>query len=407
MKLPELLAPAGNSEKLRVAMHYGADAVYLGLSEFSLRAKSGGFSETEIHKAIELTHRAGKKAYVTINIFPHNRDIGLISDHISFLTAAAPDGVIVSDLGVFELMTKHAPQIPIHISTQANITNYKSAKFWERMGAARLVLSRELTIEEISEIRAQVSLELECFVHGSICISYSGRCYISSFLANRSANEGLCTNSCRWQYTLMEEKRPGEYFPVYENQRGTYVLSSKDLCMLPHLDKLYKAGINSFKIEGRMKGINYLAGVTAVYRDAIDSLSCSDYKVEESWLQTLKMSSNRGFTTGMFMGAHPQNDYNHDDGEVYTATHALVGIVAAINPDGIGEVLLRNNLKVGDTVVVQIKNQQNSEFEVSHIKDIEGNEVISAHNEQTVIIPLPAKASVNDLIRCKINKSAI
>ncbi|MBF0466678.1 MAG: U32 family peptidase [Nitrospirae bacterium] len=401
MKLPELLAPAGNSEKLRVALHYGADAVYLGLSEFSLRAKSGGFSEFELKNAIELTHRTGKKAYVTINIFPHNRDIGLIKDHISFLAATSPDGLIISDPGVFDMMTKFAPHIPVHISTQANITNYRSAQFWERLGASRLVLSRELSIEEISEIREQVSIELECFVHGSICISYSGRCYISSFLANRSANEGLCTNSCRWQYTLMEEKRPGEYFPVYENQRGSYILSSKDLCMLPHLDRLYRAGVNSFKIEGRMKGINYLGGVTGVYREAIDSLPDILYKVEESWLNTIKMSSNRGFTTGMFLGEHPQNNYNHESSEIYAATHALVGIIRAVNPDGTGEVALRNNLKAGDKIVCQIKNQPNTEFEVSHIKDIEGNEVISAHNEQSVTIPLPAKASVNDLIRRK------
>ncbi|MBF0518463.1 MAG: U32 family peptidase [Nitrospirae bacterium] len=401
MKLPELLAPAGNSEKLRVALHYGADAVYLGLSEFSLRAKSSSFSEPELQNAIKLIHSASKKAYVTINIFPHNRDIGLIKDHISFLAAASPDGVIISDIGVFELMTKLAPQIPVHISTQANITNYQSARFWQRQGASRLVLSRELSIEEISSIREQVSIELECFVHGSICISYSGRCYISSFLANRAANEGLCTNSCRWQYTLMEEKRPGEYFPVYENQRGSYILSSKDLCMLSHLDKLYRAGINSFKIEGRIKGINYLSGVTGVYREAIDSLSDIPYKVRESWLHTLKMSSNRGFTTGMFLGEHPQSDYNHDSSEIYTATHALIGIIRAVNPDGTGEVSLRNNLKAGNKIVCQIKNQQNTEFEVSNIKDIEGNEVISAHNEQTVVIQLPAKASVNDIIRRK------
>jgi putative protease len=401
MKLPELLAPAGNLEKLNVALHYGADSVYFGLSEFSLRAKSGNFSAEQLQKAIELTHVSGKKAYVTINIFPHNRDIGLITEHIRFLAASAPDGVIVSDMGVFELFSKLAPQIPLHISTQANITNYGSAKFWEKLGAARLVLSRELSIEEISEIREHVSIELECFVHGSICISYSGRCYISSFLANRPANRGLCTNSCRWQYALMEEKRPGEYFPVYEDHRGSYMLSSKDLCMLPYLDKLCSAGIDCFKIEGRIKGINYLAAVTGVYREAIDALPNTHYNIKSYWLQTLAMSSNRGFTTGMFLGQQPQSDYNHNETDIYKATHALVGIIKTLNTDGTGMVSLRNNLKAGDIIVCQTTNQQNQEFEVTSIRDTEGNEIPSAHNEQFVTIPLPPHASVNDLIRRK------
>ncbi|MEO5358170.1 MAG: U32 family peptidase [Nitrospirae bacterium YQR-1] len=399
MKQPELLAPAGNLEKLNVALHYGADAVYFGLSELSLRAKSGNFSQEQLQKAIELTHAAGKKAYVTINIFPHNRDIGLITEHIRFLAASAPDAVIISDPGVFELISKHAPQVQIHISTQANITNYNSAEFWQRLGASRLVLSRELSIEEISEIREHVAIELECFVHGSICISYSGRCYMSSFLANRSANSGLCTNSCRWRYALMEEKRPGEYFPVYEDDSGAYMLSSKDLCMLPYLDKLCKAGINCFKIEGRIKGINYLAAVTGVYREAIDTLSADSYKVKERWMQTLAMSSNRGFTTGMFLGPQPQSDYNHNETEIYKATHTLVGVIKALNSNGTGMVSLRNNLKVGDTLICQTINHQNPEFEITHIKDTDGNEIISAHNEQSVVIPLPPAAAVSDIIR--------
>ena len=259
MNIPELVAPAGNPEKLTTALHYGADAVFLGLSEFSLRAKADNFSENDLKEAIRLVHHKGKKAYVTVNIFPHNRDISAIKDHLLFLKGAEPDGIIVSDTGAFEMAAEISPDIPIHVSTQANITNFRSARFWEKLGAKRLVLSREITIDEIRGIRNNVSIELECFVHGAICISYSGRCYISSFQANRSANRGECTNSCRWNYALMEEKRQGEFSPVYENDRGTFILSSRDLCMIEHLDKLADAGVNSFKIEGRTKGVNYVA----------------------------------------------------------------------------------------------------------------------------------------------------
>ncbi len=294
MHKPELLAPVGNLEKLITALHYGADAVYLGLSQFSLRARAGNFSEDELEKAVRLVKDRGRKIYITINIFPHNRDISCIKEHIQAIKKTKPDALIISDPGVFETAAEIVPEIPVHIGTQANITNYRTARFWEKSGAKRLILSRELTIDEIKEIRDKVSVELECFVHGAMCISYSGRCYISSFLADRSANRGECTNSCRWNYTLMEEKRPGEYLPVINGDRGTYLLSSKDLCMIEHLDKLADAGIDSFKIEGRMKGINYLAGVVKTYKDAVESLKHRPYKVKELWLRELSMISNRG-----------------------------------------------------------------------------------------------------------------
>src|SRR5271169_5765318 len=287
VKKPELLAPAGDFEKMKTAIHYGADAVYLGDSRFSLRGKAGNFgsgaggvtekSETlrggaDLRAAVSYARGKGVRAYVTANIFPHNKDLPHIEEHIEHLRDISPDAVIVSDPGIFALFKKMAPAIPLHVSTQANITNAAAARFWEDCGAKRLVLSRELSLEEIGEIRKKVSIELEVFVHGSICISYSGRCYISSFLAHRGANTGECTNSCRWNYALLEEKRPGEYFPVFEDSRGTYLMSSKDLCMLPHLHLLIDAGVDSFKIEGRMKGINYVAGVVKVYREAIDSI---------------------------------------------------------------------------------------------------------------------------------------
>ncbi|HXX58599.1 MAG TPA: peptidase U32 family protein, partial [Thermodesulfovibrionales bacterium] len=268
MKKPELLAPAGDFEKLKTAIHYGADAVYLGDSRFSLRGMARNFGPDELKRAVAYARERGVKVYVTVNIFPHNRDLPGIEEHVETLKNIRPDAVILSDPGIFKMFKRIAPEIDLHVSTQANITNRESAGFWEGLGARRLVLSRELSVGEIREIREETSLELEVFVHGSICISYSGRCYISSFLASRSANAGACTNSCRWNYTLMEEKRGGEYFPVFTDDRGTYVMSSRDLCMIEHLDILAGAGIDSFKIEGRMKGINYVAGVVKTYREA-------------------------------------------------------------------------------------------------------------------------------------------
>jgi putative protease len=404
MKLPELLAPAGNFEKLKTALHYGADAVYMGLSEFSLRAKAGNFTLEGLEEAVQLVRRFGKKLYITANIFPHNKDISLIKEHITSLKKIAPDAVIVSDTGVFEIACEIAPEMPVHVSTQANITNYRSARFWEKSGAKRLVLSRELTIDEIREIREHVSLELECFVHGAICISYSGRCYISSFLSNRSGNRGECTNSCRWNYTLMEEKRPGEYLPVHEDDRGTYVMSSRDLCMIEHLDKLADAGVDSFKIEGRMKGINYVAGVVKTYREAVDSLKKRPYEVREHWLQELSKFSSRGYTTGMFFGKQPDDDYNHDEEEVYRMSHELVGVVKSVH-NGKAEVALRNNLRAGDKIEFLSTGLENKTFEVAEIINKAGFPIDSGRNEDTVLLPVQHEVKANDLIRRPISNS--
>ncbi len=405
MKLPELLAPAGNLEKLRTALHYGADAVYMGSSEFSLRAKADNFTTDELENAAILIHQTGRKCYITVNIFPHNKDISLVKDHLSYLKKISPDSLIISDIGVFEIASKIAPEIPVHISTQANITNYESAKFWERMGAKRLVLSRELTINEIKDIRDTISIELECFVHGAICISYSGRCYMSSFLANRSANQGECTNSCRWNYALTEEKRPGEYLPVYENDRGTYILSSRDLCMIEHVDKLADAGVNSFKIEGRMKGINYVAGVVKTYREAIDILRHRPYRAKKQWLQELSMFSSRGYTTGMFFGTHPDSGYNHDEEYVYRMSHELVGVVQSVN-NGKAVIALRNNLKIGDKIEFLTAGLENQTFDVKEMFSTKGNPIKSGRNEEVVLLPIHQGVCENDLIRRSLTHSS-
>lgn len=397
MKKPELLAPAGDFEKLRTAIHYGADAVYLGDSRFSLRGKAGNFEPEELKEAISYAHARNKKAYVTANIFPHNTDLKQMEEYIGFLKDAMPDAVILSDPGFFMMFKKSAPEIATHVSTQANITNSEAARFWENLGAKRLVLSRELTIDEIKEIRSKVKIELEVFVHGSICISYSGRCYISSFLASRSANRGECTNSCRWNYTLMEEKRQGEHFPVFEDDRGTYIMSSKDLCMIEHLHLLIDAGIDSFKIEGRMKGINYVAGVVKTYSEAVDSLGNGKYAVNPRWLRELSMFSSRGYTTGMFFSKQPDNDYNFD-GESYRMSHELVGIILEIK-DGIAKVELRNRLDMGDAIEYLSPGLEEKLFALESMKDADGMDITTARNENIVFMPVPVGVRPNDLIR--------
>lgn len=402
MKRPELLAPAGDFEKLKTAIHYGADAVYLGDSRFSLRSKAGNFGPRELGEAVAYAHDKGIRVYVTVNIFPHNGDLAGIREHVALLRDTAPDGVILSDPGLFMLFREKAPALDLHVSTQANITNSESARFWEELGAKRLVLSRELSVEEIREIRRETSVELEAFVHGSICISYSGRCYISSFLASRSANRGRCTNSCRWRYALTEEKRPGEYFPVSENDRGTYLMSSRDLCMIGHLPLLVGAGVDSFKIEGRMKGINYVAGVVKTYREAIDRMVAGkDFECDPGWLRELCMFSSRGYTTGMFLGKQPDGDYNFD-GESYRMSHELVGVVVTILGNT-AKVELRNRIGRGDVVEYLSPGLEEMAFPVMSLRDEQGLPLESARNEDVVFMSVPRGVRQNDLIRRKKN----
>ncbi len=398
MKRPELLAPAGDFEKLKTALHYGADAVYLGDSRFSLRGKAGNFTGRELRDAVSYARERGIKAYVTVNIFPHNRDLAGIEGHLEMLKEVRPDAVILSDPGLFSLFRRKAPEIGVHVSTQANITNSEAALFWQDLGAERIVLSRELSVEEIGGIREKTKVELEVFVHGSICISYSGRCYISSFLASRSANTGECTNSCRWNYALMEEKRKGEFLPVYENDKGTYLLSSKDLCMVEHLEALSGAGVDSFKIEGRMKGINYVAGVVKVYREAVDSIGGPHVPGrKERWLRELAMFSSRGYTTGMFFGRQPDGDYHFGE-ESYRMSHELVGVVAGID-GGVAEIALRNRLDRGDPVEFLSPGLEEKCFAVGPMLDPEGADILSARNGDVVFIGVPPGVRKNDLVR--------
>jgi len=396
--LPELLAPAGDLEKLKVAFHYGADAVYLGASRFSLRAMAGNFDEGDLAAAVALAHERGRKAYVTANIFAHNRDLSAFHEHMELLSEAGPDGVIVSDPGLFSLFRKRLSDLPVHVSTQANITNRESALFWQDMGASRIVLARELSLDEIREIRDAVSIEIEVFVHGSLCLSYSGRCYLSSYLAHRGANRGECTNSCRWNYTLMEAKRPGEYLPVFEDDRGAYVLSPRDLCLIEHLPALREAGVDSFKLEGRMKGINYLAGVVKTYREAVDALGSGDYSASERWRGELAMFGSRGYCTGLLYGPARAGDYDFDARYAGRMGHQLVGVVESLHED-YAMVALRNRLAPGDAICAFTPGVEDKEFEITRILDHEGGSISQGGNGQRVRIHVPGSVREGDLLR--------
>jgi putative protease len=366
----ELLAPAGNFEKLQIALHYGADAVYMGIPELSLRGKMKDMNLDVLKESIDYVKKQNKKIYVTMNIFPHNKDLSLIVENLNILEEWKPHAIIFSDPAVLRLAKKYAPSIPLHISTQANVTNVEAAKFWVELGVERIILAREVSIEEIKQFREELDCELEAFVHGSLCIAYSGKCYLSAYMANRSANKGECTNSCRWKYTvyyLKEETRDGQFFPVYEDDRGTYVMSSKDLCMIEHLPLLVEAGVNSFKIEGRMKGINYLAGVVKTYREAIDSIEKQNFILQEKWLKELNMFSNRGYTTGMYFGPHPDDGYQHHGRSRNTLELGLAGVVQQVDDDGVW-LLARDKIYINDSIVFLRNGLEEEIFTIKEIR---------------------------------------
>ncbi len=328
MKKPELLAPAGSMEKCKMALLYGADAVYLGGKSFGLRAFASNFSLEDIKIAVEFAHSLGKKVYVTVNIFPHNEDLAALPEYLQALALAKIDALLISDFGVWSLARKLVPNMPLHVSTQANACNWAAVNAWQELGAERVVLARELSLEEMREIREKCQVELEAFVHGAMCISYSGRCLLSSYFTGRDGNRGACAQVCRWEFQLKEKNRPGETFDIAEDERGSYVLNSKDLCLIDYLPQLISGGIASLKIEGRMKSVHYVATVVSTYRKAIDSY-CADpenYRVNPSWRQELEKVSHRPYTDGFAVHKPDTN------GQVYTTssyeqTHDFVGIV--------------------------------------------------------------------------------
>lgn len=378
MKKPELLIPAGSLEVLKTAVVFGADAVYIGGEAFGLRAKAKNFGKEEMEEGIRFAHEYGVKVHVTANILAHNGDLSGAEDYLKELKALKPDALIVADPGIFTIAREICPEIDIHISTQANNTNYGTFRFWGRQGAKRVVSARELSLAEIKEIRENIpeDLEIESFIHGAMCISYSGRCLLSSYFTGRDANQGACTHPCRWKYAVMEEKRPGEFFPVYENERGTYIFNSKDLCMIEHIPEMIDAGIDSFKIEGRMKTALYVATVARTYRKAIDDYMESEekYRKNMDWYKTeIAKCTYRQFTTGFYFGK-PDEQTQIYDSNTYVNEYIYLGTVEEKDKEGRAKISQRNKFCVGDTIEIMKPDGRNIETTVLSLTTQEGKE---------------------------------
>lgn len=381
---PELLAPAGNMEKLRMALLYGADAVYLGGKLFGLRAFASNFSPEEMKEAIAFAHSLHKKVYVTVNIFAHNEDISALPDYLRSLQDAGADALLVSDLGVWAVAREVIPDMPLHVSTQANTTNWAAVRAWENLGASRVVLARELSFAEMKEIGSKTEVELEAFVHGAMCISYSGRCWLSSYLTGRDGNRGACAQVCRWEFSLKEKNRPGEVYDVAGDERGSYIMNSKDLCLLPYLPQLMEAGICSFKIEGRMKSAHYAASVASVYRRAIDACWAdpSHYTVQPEWLEELEKVSHRPYTTGFALGKPDENAQAYVS-SAYIQTHDFTGLVKGWH-NGRLTVEQRNHMKAGETLEVFCPDGRLERLKLEDMRDAEGTPVTVAPHPQMV-----------------------
>ena len=407
----ELLIPASSLEVLKVAVMFGADAVYIGGEAFGLRAKAKNFSLEEMKEGVEFAHAHDVKVYVTANILAHNKDLDGARAYFEELKEVGPDALIISDPGMFTIAKEVLPDVDIHISTQANNTNYATFNFWYKMGARRVVTARELSLEEIKTIRKNIpdDLEIETFIHGAMCISYSGRCLLSSFMAGRDANQGACTHPCRWKYSVVEESRPGEYMPVYENERGTFIFNSKDLCMIEHIPELVEAGIDSFKIEGRMKTALYVATVARTYRLAID-----DYLRDPEYYRSripfykseISKCTYRQYTTGFFFGK-PDKDTQIYDSNTYEHEYTYLGIAGDCNGDGLYSVEQRNKFSVGETIEVMKPDGTNIECSVIEIKDDEGNSMECApHPKQKLWINLGTKLDRYDILRRTLNRKS-
>ena len=406
MRKTELLIPAGSLDVLKTAVIYGADAVYIGGEAFGLRAKARNFSIEEMREGIAFAHERGVKVYVTANILAHNEDLPGVEAYFKELKQAEPDALIISDPGVFDIARRVLPDTDIHISTQANNTNYGTYQFWHRMGAKRVVSARELSLEEIRQIRANIpqDMEIESFIHGAMCISYSGRCLLSNFLTGRDANQGACTHPCRWKYSLVEETRPGEYMPVYEGERGTYIFNSKDLCMIEYIPELVEAGIDSFKIEGRMKTALYVATVARTYRKAIDDFRKDPklYRENMEWYKAeIGKCTYREFTTGFYFGK-PTEDAQIYDSNTYVKNYTYLGTVEETDGNGAFRMEQKNKFSVGETVEVMKPDGRNLTAVVREIRDEEGNPQESApHPKQQLWVDLGMDVEVYDILRKK------
>ena len=385
-KKPELLAPAGNMEKCKMALLYGADAVYLGGNKFGLRAYAANFSIAEIKEAVVFAHGLGKKVYVTVNIFAHNEDIADLPEYLLSLEEAGVDALLISDFGVWNIARQVVPNMSLHVSTQANTCNWAAAQAWKSLGAERVVLARELSIEEISEINNKCDVELETFVHGAMCISYSGRCYLSSYLTGRDGNRGECAQVCRWNYQLVEQNRPEQAFPIEEDERGTYIMNSKDLCLLDLIPELIEAGVDSLKIEGRMKSVHYVATVVSVYRKAIDAW-CSnpkEFSIKSEWKDELEKVSHRPYFYGFAVNRPDEN------GQIYTTssyiqTRDFVGVVIDYDKEtDTAYIEQRNKMLAGENLEVLMPDGTLLELALNDMRDESGNQFEVANRVQQV-----------------------
>ncbi|GAB6182035.1 U32 family peptidase [Desulfotomaculum defluvii] len=404
MRRIELLAPAGDLEKLKIAVLYGADAVYLGGQQFSLRAGAANFNNEDLVKGVQFAHQHNVKVYVAANIFAHNSDLTDLPEYLQFLVAAGVDGVIVSDPGIIDTIMQLQIKLPIHLSTQANTTNWASAAFWKRLGIERIVLARELSLQEIKEIRQRVDIELEAFIHGAMCMSYSGRCLLSNYMTGRDANRGDCAQSCRWKYHLVEEKRPGQYFPVEEDERGTYFMSSKDLCLMEYIPQMVEAGVTSFKIEGRMKSIHYLATVVKAYRQALDTFikNPAAYQIKEQWLDEIRKVSHREYTTGFLLGDQGRTATVEPGQKSYTRLAAFVGLVLSYNQESQRIIVeQRNNFKVGDKLEIMTPSGENKSLRVTAMFDGETGEPleVAPHPQQIVELSVQQRVEPMSMLR--------
>lgn len=402
-RYPELLIPASSLEVLKTAVIFGADAVYIGGEAFGLRAKAKNFSMQEMKEGIRFAHERGVKVYVTANILAHNGDLPGVRKYFEELKEIGPDALIIADPGVFDIAKEVCPEIERHISTQANNTNYGTYNFWYRQGAGRVVSARELSMKEIRELRENIpaDLEIETFIHGAMCISYSGRCLLSNYFTGRDANRGACTHPCRWKYAVVEETRPGEYMPVYENERGTYIFNSRDLCMIEYIPELIAAGIDSFKIEGRMKTALYVATVARTYRKAIDDYLKDPelYRKNMPWyLEQISNCTYRQFTTGFFFGKPDENAQIYDS-NTYNKEYTYLGIVYEVK-DGLCRIEQRNKFSLGEVIEIMKPDGRNIETKVKRILNEDGQEQESApHSKQVLWVELGHVPEEYDLLR--------
>ena len=409
MKKPELLIPAGNLEALKTAVQYGADAIYIGGEMFGLRAKAKNFTKEQMVEGIDYAHSKNVQVYVTANIIAHNEDIEEVANYFEELKEIGPDAVIIADPGILMIAKEVMPDMEIHLSTQANNTNYMSFNFWNKLGVDRIVAARELSFKEIKEIRSKIpdSLEIEAFVHGAMCMSYSGRCLMSNYFTSRDANRGACTHPCRWKYNVVEETRPGEYMPVVESERGTFIYNSKDLCMIEYLPEIIDAGINSLKIEGRMKTVLYVATVTRAYRKAIDDYYEDPKKYEANkvyYMEEIKKCNYRPFSTGFFFGQPDETNQIYDNNS-YIRNYIFAGKVLDYSDDtNIAIVEQRYKFAVGDTLEIMKKDGTNLEALVEGIWNEDNEPMESApHPKQKVSVLLKGDVAVDDILRRKEN----